>query len=165
METSRRQAVLALLSCIATLGSCARYEWVPDTETDACRNEKAEPVASVLPPHFVPAQTQVGGDSLPGVVTIGGDNRHPYSAVTVYAVPEITTMTDSLGDFKIWAPPGRYRLLVKTIGYKAVTDSVTFPPPADSLLSITLNPQVLVADGPCSGFAAVRVRKPWWKLW
>jgi hypothetical protein len=164
MEPSLRQAFLALLTCAAALVSCARYEWVPDTESDACRNTKAERVVSVSPPHFVPQPTHAG-DSLSGVVTIGDNNGPALSAVTVYAVPGITTMTDSLGGFKIWTPPGRYRLLVRTIGYKAVNDSVTFPAPADSLLSITLDPQVLVSDGPCSGFAAVRVRKPWWKIW
>jgi hypothetical protein len=164
MKSPIRQTLLALLSFAVGLAGCARYEWIPDTETDACRNRSVEPSASVPRPHFIPAPTHIG-DSLSGVVVIPRRKRPVYSAVTVYAGSRLTTMTDSAGRFSIWAPPGRYRLQVQTIGYKAVSDSLTFPPPTDSLLSVTVETEQLVFDGPCSGFMQVRVHKPWWKLW
>jgi hypothetical protein len=164
MKLKLQQRVLALASCASLLIGCNRYEWIPDYETDACRNRKAEPSVPVPPPRFVPSSAE-GGRSLSGIVVMGGSNKPAHSQVTVYATPPIGTMTDSLGRFTISAPPGRYRILVRTLAYNSVQDSVTFPPPTHSTLVITVDPQALMLDGPCSGFLAVRVRKPWWKIW
>lgn len=164
MRLQFRQSVLALASCAGLLTACNRYEWIPDYETDACRNMKPEPSVPVPPPRFIPS-TAEDGRSLSGIVTMGSSNKPAHSQVIVYATPPIGTMTDSLGRFTISAPPGRYKFLVRTLAYKSVQDSVTFPPPTHSVLAITVDPQALVLDGPCSGFLAARVRKPWWKIW
>ena len=160
----RVTGIFALAGCAGLLIACNRYEWIPDYETDACRNRKVEPSVPVPPPHFIPSSAE-GGRSLSGIVMMGGSDKPAHSRVTLYATPPVVTNTDSLGRFTISAPPGRYRFLVRTLAYKSVQDSVTFPPPTHSVLAITVDPQALVLDGPCSGFAVARVRKPWWKVW
>jgi hypothetical protein len=159
-----RHSVLALATCAGLLIACNRYEWVPDYETEACRNRKAEPSVPVPPPRFIPSSAE-GGRSLSGIVTMGGSNKPAHSQVTVYATPPVVVNTDSLGRFTISAPSGRYRFRVRTLAYKLVQDSVTLPPPTHSVLAITVDPQPVMLDGPCSGFAVARVRKPWWKFW
>jgi hypothetical protein len=122
MKLQIRQSVLALASCAGLIIACNRYEWIPDYETDACRNTKAEPSVPVPPPRFIPSSAE-GGHSLSGIVVMRGSNKPAYSQVTVYATPRVGTMTDSLGRFTISPPPGRYKFLVKTLAYKSVQDS------------------------------------------
>ena len=153
----------ATMALAVLFSSCVRYEWVPDYETEACRNRPPEPTFVVTRPHFIPSGSS-SGDSLSGIISFGGSQKPAYSQVILGTAPSRTVMTDTLGHFTIWAPPGRYELFVRTIGHRATRDSVTLPPPGNSTLAITVDQRPIPTDGPCSGFASVRVSKPWWKV-
>jgi hypothetical protein len=73
----------------------------------------------------------------------------------------VTTERD--GRFAIAASPGTHRLLVRRIGYFPYATSVTLPLPQPSEVVIKL--AEAFNDGPCSGFAMVQVKTPWWKIW
>ena len=60
-------------------------------------------------------------------------------------------------------PAGRYVLAVQLIGYARRQDTVDLSGGRGARVRVRLEAQVL--DGPCSGFAVYRVRKPWWRLW
>ena len=81
---------------------------------------------------------------------LGGDARLAYS--------------DSTGQFAISFPvSGHYELRVRALGYHTRVDTLLLPLAMDTAVVIALRPVTL--DGACSGFATVRVRKPWWKWW
>ena len=72
--------------------------------------------------------------------------------------------SDSLGAFAIDSlRPGRYAIGVTAVAFHALNDSIVVSETDGGALDIALGQAVM--DGPCSGFAAMRVRKPWWKLW
>ena len=164
MHFSRLVLVPGFMSLAGILSGCARYERVPDYETEACRTSPPEPSFAGARPHFVPS-VRNSGDSLSGVVYLGEAPKPAYSRIFLSTNPPTEVMVDSLGRFTIWAPPGRYAIAIRTIGYRAVQDSVILPPPPFSDLVVTVDPRQRGLDGPCSGFAEVWVRKPWWKFW
>ena len=157
MRFDRRVGVVVL---VTTIG-CSRYEWVSDIKTPQCRNRPA-PILGSLVPIVTP-----GADSS---VVIGlareltSELLLSHATFIISTEPVIGVRTDSAGRAELPVlPPGRYLVTVLRIGYSAAQDSVTFPLPSGARLEAKLEAQML--DGPCSGFAAVRVRKPWWKFW
>lgn len=58
--------------------------------------------------------------------------------------------------------PGAYELTIRRIGFRAATQAITVT--ADSALTVlaALQRMNIVMDG--CGFAAFRVKKPWWKF-
>ena len=104
---------------------------------------------------------------LTGRVLSQGMNE-PIVAASVTVVgpvtPERGTFTDSLGRFTLDSiVSGDYVVRARAIGYIPRQERlVVFASPGPAL-DLELAPAVL--DGPCGGFMAVRVRKPWWKWW
>jgi hypothetical protein len=159
-----RFSVRFILAAATLLGplSCSRYEWVPDDELPACRNRR-EP-ASSRPLTFDQLSVPESA-SLRGRVVMAA-NQHPVPGATVVLLMNEprTTTTDSLGAFSFAeVRAGTYVLRTRRIGYQSRTDSLHAPLASGTALVLPLDTQML--DGPCSGFAALRVRKPWWKLW
>ena len=146
--------------------ACARYEWVSDDQTPACRNYAFE---SHGPPSLVPLVTEPGTVADSGTLhgrAIVFSSRLPVpgASVTLLTDPQRKATTDSLGTFTFTdVPPGTYVLRTRRIGYRTRTDTLHLAHGGGTSFVLALYQQVL--DGPCSGFAAVRVRKPWWKLW
>ena len=91
----RVNRLVLFASFVGVLFACARYEWVPDGETEACGNRRVEPAVPIPAPHFI-ASTASKHDSLPGFVFLNGSNKPTYSEVRVYAPTPISTMTDSM---------------------------------------------------------------------
>jgi len=86
------------------------------------------------------------------------------TAVWLKGPADTALQTDTTGFFTVTGlPAGRYELTARRIGYVPRHDSLTLQAGAGTWVRVALVPQTL--DGPCSGFAAVRVRKPWWRLW
>lgn len=133
-----------------------------DDQTPACRNaQRPKTGASFTVEH----RSAADGDSLSGRVIQSG-NRLPVpgASVTLLAHPTRATTTDSLGAFAFAAvPAGHYLLRTRRIGMQSRMDTLHVAPTGGAPLVLALDTQML--DGPCSGFAAIRVRKPWWKLW
>ena len=73
-----------------------------------------------------------------------------------------TILTDDHGRFRFASiGTGRLILSVGRIGYRRRTDTLSALSPGEALL---LPMSGVPLDGPCSGFTAVRVHKPWWKF-
>jgi hypothetical protein len=53
-------------------------------------------------------------------------------------------------------------MVVRHVGFHVTRDSIAIPAEAGVRVEATV--EIEVHDGPCSGFAALRVRKPWWKF-
>jgi hypothetical protein len=145
---------LAILGAV----SCSRYQWVPDYESPECAAYHGPPTSGLTeitsvpdaPPGFVAGRILARGTTLPvqgAVILLDADSLH-----------RVTTQAD--GRFTIPASPGTHRLFVRRIGYYRHASSVTLPFPQPIEVVITLAETVL--DGPCSGFAMVQVKKPWW---
>jgi hypothetical protein len=157
-------ALRAFLLTTVAIGplACARYEWVPDYETPACASSRRP--TSTRPIATEPDSAAANG-SLRGRAIVS-DSKHaiPGASVTLLADPQRKATTDSLGTFTFTdVPPGTYVLRTRRIGYRTRTDTLHLAHAGSTSFVLTLDQQVF--DGPCSGFAAVRVRKPWWKLW
>lgn len=157
----RVRFALAAATLLGSL-SCSRYVWVPDDELPACRNRR-EP-ASSRPLTFEQRSASESG-SLRGRVVMAANRRPiPWATVVLLMNEPRTTTTDSLGAFTFTdVRPGTYLIRTRRIGYQSPTDSLRAPLASGAALVLPLDAQML--DGPCSGFAALRVRKPWWKLW
>lgn len=109
-------------------------------------------------------------DSLRGRIVESDPSGHeitgrPFPSAQVHLLDSGRgVLTDSVGRFSIAVPTeGPYVLRVLGIGYRARVEPLRARLSADAGVVIALRPMVL--DGPCSGLAAVRVRKPWWKGW
>jgi len=75
-----------------------------------------------------------------------------------------TDTTDSLGRFAFSRlSAGKYEMVVRHIGFHPTRDSITIAGTSGVRVEATIEAEVY--DGACSGYAALRVRKPWWKLW
>jgi hypothetical protein len=164
MPTGMSSTLRVILVTAATMGplACARYEWVPDDELPQCANfHRARSGRSFT----IEKASAADSGFLRGRV-IQSDNRRPVpgASVTLLAGPPRTSTTDSLGTFTFpGVPAGTYLLRTRRIGEQSRMDTLHVAHGGGATLELPLTPEVL--DGPCSGFAALRVRKPWWKLW
>jgi hypothetical protein len=87
----------------------------------------------------------------------------PGASVIVITKPLIGAVTDGSGHFKLAAVrPGRYRVVVRRVGYLETRDSVTFP--VNGALRLEARLRMMPSDG-CGGFGEVYFGKPWWKFW
>ena len=155
--------VVTVAACF--VAACSRYEW---------RNEADVPGLCPLPLdttqisaiHRTAVQASGGVSSVRGRVGTRESGAALAGArIVVATVTEHWTVdSDSLGIFRIDSlPPGRYRIEVRRVGAHAVSDKFDLAPGSSIQVAAALAP--FVNDGPCSGFAAVQVRKPWWKFW
>lgn len=146
---------------VAVLGACARYEYINELDVPGlCANfqrpngnSRVELIDSLMVSGSV-VGTIVRDSLVPlqqATVTLEGTGRRP-------------AVTNPKGAFEILdVEPGEHVLVTRAIGYEPRRDTVRMPVKGGIRVQAQL--QVAVHDGPCSGFAAVRVRKPWWKLW
>ncbi|HWR50750.1 MAG TPA: carboxypeptidase-like regulatory domain-containing protein [Bryobacteraceae bacterium] len=160
---SRHAHPLSVVAAAATLtggvAACARYEW---------KNELDVPgLCPTSAPSKMPAPLSIGAPG--GRVTgrVLGMQAVPVVGARVFVVspaPGRGAFTDSAGRFALDSlPKGDYVIRARSIGYQSEDQRVVARADSGPALDFQLQPSVL--DGPCSGFAAVRVRKPWWKLW
>jgi len=98
-------------------------------------------------------------------LTVGGDGGVGHAQIRLSGVGRsIEVLADSAGLFSFDSlPQGRYELLTRRIGFAMRRDSLSWPFVRTEMVVIPVKPQPL--DGPCSGFAVIRVRKPWWRVW
>lgn len=147
-----------------TLG-CARYEYVNELDVRGlCPGAARGPAPAPL--RLEPTPDAAIGASLRARVIAANDGTGLQGAQVRLSdgARPAEVVTDSAGWFALDSlAAGRYEVLTRRIGFAARRDSLTWPLPERGSLLIPLTPQVL--DGPCSGFAVVAVRQPWWKLW
>jgi hypothetical protein len=156
--------ILAFGTLLALAGSCARYQWVPVGEQPECRNRKPTPPAGIIA--IVNSNRSAAGASLVGRVSEQSTGRSIPGAQVILERGERTTAnSDTAGRFVVTGvPSGRYRVTVRSLGFEVPSDSISLPLPDSSEVDV----QLVVAtinDGGCDGFAMVRVRKPWWRIW
>ena len=162
LVASRRMAYWATLLSLAM--GCARYQWVNELDAPGvCQGVASRPGPGPL--RFEPPRDTTTDAELRGVVVSasGGDGLG-YAQIRLTGGGRVSELvTDSAGWFtRDSLPAGHYELWTRRIGSAARRDSLTWPLPGRESVLIPLTMQVL--DGPCSGFAMVRVRKPWWKF-
>jgi len=159
--SSTIRVVLLTLAAIGPL-ACARYEWVSDNQTPACRNAQRPKTGRSFTVEQRPA---ADSGSLSGrVIQSGNQLPVPGASVTLLTNPTQSATTDSLGAFAFTVvPAGDYLLRTRRIGMQSRMDTLHVVPTGGAPLVLPL--ETVPLDGPCSGFAALRVRKPWWKLW
>lgn len=154
--------IIALGLSASVVVGCARYEMVPDYLTPECRNR-------VAPRSAMSVDTVSVDSAMSGIVT--GQVRSEYepggmsaTVVMIESDPRRAVTTDTSGRFSFAdVPAGRYRFSARRLGYLPASDSIRVVPGRGVHVRVDLRP--LMNDGPCSGFGAVRVRKPWWKVW
>jgi len=150
---------------LALSAACSRYEW---------RNELDVPglcdASRQTTPGFVPRRVRLEADPPGGQLRGRVRDRNsgqPISQATVRLAgsrARHAVQTDSAGVFVIESPlSGRYAIQVARVGFQALRDTIELATDRGEPFEIGLDMAVL--DGPCSGFATVRVRKPWWKIW
>jgi len=140
--------------------SACRYEW---------KNELDIPSMCPPPKPRVPAiriaSLTSSGSMVGRISRLDNGNGVDGARVRLQATPlSYVAVSDSLGRFVIDSLPfRRYVIDVLRIGFvPLLSDTLvvqTTAPPFDIGLEVSM------LDGPCSGLALVRVRKPWWKLW
>jgi hypothetical protein len=155
--------VVATIGCL--LVACSRYEW---------RNELDVPGLCPLPPdttqisvlrHSV-AHGSGSVSSVRGrVVTRDSGAALTEARIVVTGLTERRSVdSDSLGLFAIDSlSPDRYRIEVRRVGSHGVTETLDLAP--GDLVQVAAALAPFFNDGSCSGFAAVQVRKPWWRFW
>ena len=147
---------------------CARYEYINETALPECRDR----VLPVRPPALqrTAAEAPIERGTLIGRLVDTSGVNVGYAQIALAtdtawhaAGPPIRrSLTDSLGRFRLDSvAPGAYTLFARRIGCESIRGPVEVP--ADSALLVTTAQSIM--DGPCSGFAALRVRKPFWNLW
>jgi hypothetical protein len=152
---------IASAALTLTVLGCTRYEWVSDYETPACVGYQGRPTSHII----LSGPTAVTEPSVIRGRVIDDEHQTPMDHATV--VIRGTTVhgmnTDSTGTFRFDAvAPGQYLMQVRRLAYVPASDSILVPL-AGRDVEVRLGASML--DGPCSGFASVRMRKPWWKIW
>ena len=152
-----------ILLTVAVAG-CTRYEWRNELDVpglcDRSRSTEPSGVLRQIDDSTGRAGFLIGRvrDRFSGSTLAEARVRVTDSARTLQVV------SDSTGSFRLQSPPpGRYSVAVARIGYQSIHHALDLTVGASNIVDIQLAPTV--HDGPCSGFAAVAVRKPWWKLW
>ena len=152
----------ACLTALAILAACNRYEWKDDRKVPGlCGSPRT--TRAPTPPRDREVML-VGSHLIGRVVRRDSDTAVTYADVQLGPEPYRRTRTDANGMFAFDSvPPSRMTLRVRQIGFAAWQETIaTIETPAPELVvALRLQP----TDGPCSGFAWVRVRKPWWKFW
>jgi hypothetical protein len=162
MGRKRLDHIMLVALAAASPLACARYEWVSDDQTPACRNaQRAKSGRSFT----VEEGTAADSGSLHGRVLVSASRRPiPGATITLFLDPPRNATSDSLGTFGFTdVPPGTHLISTRRIGYQSRTDTLHIVPARGAELVVPLDE--VMFDGPCSGFAVARVRKPWWKLW
>ena len=153
-------------SVLALVAACSRHEWVNELDVPGLCPADSLARARRAPPLRVHSSPLPEGAAFLARVLDAADGS-PVAQAMVYleTVPRIGRIADSTGVIRLdtTLTPGRYLLHARRIGFEPRRDSVTLPLPAGTALEVPLRRTVL--DGRCSGLAAVRVRKPWWKWW
>lgn len=111
---------------------------------------------------LTPAPDEPG--ALVGVVTDAWTGERVAGAQVVVLALRRGATADTAGAFRLDSlPAATYDLVVRSIGYDA-RDVVGVRVPAAGGVRARIPLRPTVIDG-CPGFAARRVRKPWWKWW
>ena len=156
-----RRAGVALSAGMLS-NACARTVWVNELDSPKCRDP--QPVVTSAIESTTAAS--VAPNMLVGIV-MRADSREPVRAAVILtsALPPDTAISDSLGRFRL-ARAGMVPWVLRTraFGMDARTDTLS-EQDASHLVRILLKPIAVVFDGPCSGFAMVPVRRPWWHFW
>lgn len=155
---SRRMACWAPLLSLAM--GCARYEWVNELDVPGVRAGAASRPAPISLRFETPRDAASDAELHGRVVSASGGDGLGYAQIRFTRGAQVTeVVTDSAGWFtRDSLPAGHYELWTRRIGFAARRDSLPWPLPQRESVLIPLTMQVL--DGPCSGFAAVRVPKP-----
>lgn len=165
-----RLPTLGLVVALGPLGACARYEWVNELDhPGGCPTAGRSPFPRGGTFHVDTDAPPLPPGEIVGTVIRTGD-AVPVAAASVTARPDAggagaprAVRSDSLGRFRIdELSPGRYELATRRVGYALRYDTLLVGA-AGVRVQVGLEPQAV--DGPCSGLAMVRVRKPWWKVW
>jgi hypothetical protein len=144
---------------------CSRYEWKNELDVPGLCDKQAKRNPGSITPR-APLDSQPTNDRLFGRVLMQGSEQ-PLGGARILLTNEGTRRTansDSLGRFALDSIlPGRYLIEVWSMAMHSVHESTYVAASERATLAVSLAP--FPTDGPCSGFFAVRVRKPWWKLW
>jgi hypothetical protein len=156
------RVLLAILTLL--VGSCTRYEWQNELDVRGLCAPRAVPRFRIS--HREEADLTDAKLSLRGRVTDAavGNPLAEARVRLVAAVEQRDVATDSAGRFQLDSlAADRYVMDVLRVGYHQATDTLEVASGRRLIVDVALDQAIL--DGPCSGFAAVRVRKPWWKFW
>ncbi len=162
-SSMQSRVLLAILTLLG--GSCTRYEWQNELDVRGlCDSARAVPRFRIS--HREEADLTNAKLSLRGRVTDAalGTPLAEARVRLVAAAEQRNVATDSAGRFQLDSlAADRYVMDVLRVGYHRATDTLNVAPGPRLIVEVALDQAVL--DGPCSGFAAVRVRKPWWTFW
>lgn len=165
--TRTRAHVGRLLLPLALL-ACVRYEMVNELDYPGACPPKPPVADGAVAETTLVASNLANDDTSRALVGVITDRRTgtPISDGVLYVLRADTARVpvDSAGRFRVRAvaPRSTVGLDVRRVGYARLAATVRAPD-SGRALRVALTPQIL--DGPCSGFAAYRLRKPWWKLW
>lgn len=150
---------------LALLAACSRYEWQNELDVPGMCDAASQTSHATMT-RRVHLEQDPATARLRGHVT-RRDTREPLRQALVRVADghsRGTVQSDTAGEFVIDSVlPGRYAIQVLRVGFHGLRDTIEVVSDGGAPLEIGLD--VAVLDGPCSGFAAVRVRKPWWKVW
>lgn len=159
---SKRAWVGALVWLAGT--ACTHYQLVDERDVPGLC-----PSSGALGPALVADTSLVPEDSVPGLrgIVLEDVTGRPIAGAVIRAIGSTpaSAHSDAAGRFRL-APvrPGpELRLDVRALGYARVEFVAQVPVKPEAALRIALTP--LPTDGPCSGFAQVRVQRRWWKIW
>lgn len=160
MQTGR-----IVIAALALVAACSRYEWQNELDVPGLCDDARQTTHGAVP-RRVRLESALSSARLRGHVS-RRDSRQPLSQAFVRVADNHmrgAVQTDSAGRFVIDSIlPGRYAIQVLRVGFHALRDTIDVVADGGAPLEIGLD--VALLDGPCSGFAAVRVRKSWWKIW
>jgi hypothetical protein len=175
-----RRVILALLA-LSAVTSCARYEYRNELDVPGLCPPPA-PARSTQWPRAsrAPSDTVGQGSLLSGIIETPSGSSDPQpvkgaeillrsltAQTTRVSWPDsLSARSDSSGRFALPArasTAGTFEVRVQGYSHQQRVDTVALPLVGDSLVRIAI--ALSVEDGPCSGLASVRVRKPWWKFW
>jgi hypothetical protein len=157
------RSVSSLCVVLFALSACARYEFKNELDVPELCGYRGQSLPYVPRP-----VRQVSLDSLgrlAGSVLMPPGQGLTDAFVRLFTADGLRPAhTDTTGRFVLDSvSAGRYGYDVRRVGFNATRDSIVVVAHGAPPWEIMLQPSVF--DGPCSGFAAVRVRKPWWKIW
>src|SRR5689334_21184843 len=110
----------------ALLGSCCRYEWIPDYLSPECQGFHRP--LSTGPLEWETSLPDSGSSFRGRVVIADTHERLSDAALTLLTVPPQTAVSNSFGDFRFpSAPAGRFVLRTRRIGTRSRIDTVTVP--------------------------------------
>lgn len=154
-----------VVAAFALVAGCSRYEWQNEVDVPGMCDDVRRTTHAIVT-RRVRLEPDLPSAQLRGRVT-RRDTRQPVNEALVRLADGHTrgaVQTDPVGVFVIDSVlPGRYAIQVLRVGFHAVRDTIEVAADGEAPFEIGLDVEFL--DGTCSGLAAVRVRKPWWKVW